>query len=68
MAKLELDAANKCWRCSVCNLPYDCIGRPIFGGEPWIINTQSTHWIENRPKNKYCSNCGERFMEREHHE
>lgn len=61
MAKLELDAANKGWRCSECGLPYDCIGRPIFGEEPWVITAKSNNWIENKPQNKYCANCGARL-------
>ena len=58
MAKLELDAANKGWRCSDCRLPFDCIGRPIFGGEAWMIKTTSINWLENKPRIKYCPNCG----------
>lgn len=67
-AILELDAANKCWRCSECGLVYDCIGRPIFGNESWTIKPRSNSWLENRPQNKYCANCGMRFMDRKERE
>jgi len=59
MAKLELDASRKGWRCSACGLPFDCIGRPVFGDEPWTIKTTSINWLENRPKIRFCPNCGE---------
>lgn len=57
-ARLELDATIKGWRCSECGLIVDCIGRPIFGNEAWIIQTKSINWIENKPKFLYCPKCG----------
>ena len=60
-AKLELDASKKGWRCSKCGLPVDCIGRPIFGDEVWIIQTKSINWIENKPEFRYCPGCGSPF-------
>lgn len=59
MAKLELDASIKGWRCSACGLPFDSIGRPLFGREVWIIKTTSINWLENRPPIRYCPGCGE---------
>ena len=59
MAKLELDASKKGWRCSDCGLSFDCIGRPLFGDEAWIIQPRSNTWLENKPQIKYCPGCGQ---------
>ena len=56
--KFELNASEKGWRCKECGLLIDCIGRPLFGNEPWIIQTSSINWIENRPEWNFCPKCG----------
>ena len=61
--KLELDATIKGWRCAECGLIADCIGRPIFGNEPWIIQTRSINWLENRPKWWFCPGCGRQIKD-----
>lgn len=61
--RLELDAAQKGWRCSGCGLLSDVLGRPIFGGEAWTIQTKSINWLENRPKYKFCPKCGKPVRE-----
>ena len=65
MAKLELDASRKGWRCSDCGLSFDAIGRPIFGDEPWVIKPRTNSWLENRPRIKFCPGCGAPIRERD---
>lgn len=57
-AKLELNASKHGWNCSSCKLFVDCVGRPIFGNEVWIITSTGTAWIENKPKFRFCPQCG----------
>ena len=61
--RLELDAANKGWRCSGCGLFSDFLGRPLFGGENLVIKTKSIGWLQNRPKYKFCPGCGKPLKE-----
>ena len=56
--ELELNASKHGWNCSGCGLLFDSIGRPLFGGEIWVIHSNGVAWIENKPKIKYCPNCG----------
>jgi len=65
LAKLELDAANKGWRCSECGLPFDALGRPIFGHEAWSVVPHTNSWLENKPEIKYCPSCGAPIKERD---
>ena len=54
----ELNASRKGWNCSGCGLFVDCVGRPIFGNEIWVITSKGVAWIENKPKFKFCPQCG----------
>lgn len=56
--KFELDAGNNGWKCSGCSLRVDCIGRPIFGKQVWVVSSSGVSWFENYPKFNYCPNCG----------
>ena len=56
--KLELNASEKGWNCSGCGLFTDCVGRPCFGDEAWMVITNSKTWLENKPKYKFCPGCG----------
>lgn len=56
--ELELNASKKGWNCSGCGLFTDAIGRPIFGKEIWVISSNGTAWLENKPKYKFCPGCG----------
>ena len=66
MAKLELDASKKGWRCSSCGLFVDSIGRPIFGHEPWTIQMKTNTWLENKPAYRFCPGCGEPIERSKH--
>ena len=57
-AKLELNASKHGWNCSECGLFSDALGRPMFGKEIWIITSTGTAWLENKPKYKFCPQCG----------
>ena len=59
----ELNASDKGWNCSNCGLFVDCIGRPIFGSEMLVITSKGTAWIENKPKYKFCPQCGKPVRE-----
>lgn len=56
--KFELDASHHGWACSNCKLFVDCMGRPIFGKPIWVIHCNGVSWIENKPKFKFCPQCG----------
>lgn len=56
--EFELNASKKGWNCSSCSLFVDCIGRPVFGKEAWKITAETSSWIENKPKFKFCPGCG----------
>lgn len=56
--KLELNASRHGWNCSGCGLFSDVLGRPIFGKEIWHITSDGVAWLENKPKYKFCPQCG----------
>jgi len=56
--ELELNASKKGWNCTGCGLFSDAIGRPIFGKEIWVISSNGTAWLENKPKYVFCPQCG----------
>ena len=59
--KLELDASERGWRCSGCNMLVDSIGRPVMGELPWLVISRRNSWIESKPAWKFCPNCGKPF-------
>ena len=59
----ELNASKKGWNCSNCGLFVDCIGRPIFGNEMFVITSKGVAWLENKPKYKFCPSCGKPVKE-----